>query len=259
MLGRAMISGLLVGRNGGRPIGRRALTRLQQPNERDDHGRSREDRRAALLAVCAGGAAAAALGIYMFRQRRIAFADANVVLERPKRPDLPTLSLKEISQHNRDHARKWVTFKQGVYDITDFIGSHPGGDKILLAAGGSLEPFWSLYAQHKSTQVLEILEELRIGNLDEKDMQETAGSVDANDPYSADPRRHPALIVNSEKPYNAETPPSLLADSFVTPIELFFVRNHLPVPQVADLSKHQLRVEVQNGKKKGAVTLNVDD
>jgi sulfite oxidase len=38
----------------------------------------------------------------------------------------------------------WVSFKDGVYDITDFIKRHPGGDyNILMVAGGPLEPFFS--------------------------------------------------------------------------------------------------------------------
>jgi len=50
-----------------------------------------------------------------------------------------------------------------VYDITDFVEEHPGGDKILMAAGGSLEPFWLLYAVHKNPEVLALLEQFRIG------------------------------------------------------------------------------------------------
>ena len=61
---------------------------------------------------------------------------------------------------------------QGVYDVTDFVGSHPGGNKILMAAGGAIEPFWALYAQHKTAEVAEILEGLRIGNLDPADIVE---------------------------------------------------------------------------------------
>ena len=37
--------------------------------------------------------------------------------------------------------------------------------------------------------------------------------------------------VRTARPFNAETPAQLLVDSFVTPNELFYVRNHLPVPQ----------------------------
>jgi sulfite oxidase len=38
-----------------------------------------------------------------------------------------------------------VTGQDGVYDITDFIASHPGGAaKIMMAAGGAVEPFWAM-------------------------------------------------------------------------------------------------------------------
>lgn len=57
-----------------------------------------------------------------------------------------------------------------MYDITDFIKNHPGGDKILLAAGGAVDPYWNIYQQHKTPEVLELLEEMRIGNLDERDV-----------------------------------------------------------------------------------------
>lgn len=52
------------------------------------------------------------------------------------------------------------------------------------------------------------------------------------DPYIAEPSRHPALIPRSSNPCNAETPASLLAANPITPTDLFYVRNHLPVPQV---------------------------
>lgn len=42
------------------------------------------------------------------------------------RTDLPVYSRDDISKHNTMEARIWVTFKEGVYDITDFIEMHPG-------------------------------------------------------------------------------------------------------------------------------------
>ena len=56
---------------------------------------------------------------------------------------------------------------------------------------------------------------------------------DVNDPYANDPQRHPALIVNQETPFNAESPPSLHMDHFLTPADLFFVRNHMPAADVS--------------------------
>jgi sulfite oxidase len=45
-------------------------------------------------------------------------------------------------------------------------------------------------------------------------------------------KSHPVLVVRSAKPFNAETPPELLVDSPTTPNDVFYVRNHLPVPAV---------------------------
>ena len=74
-----------------------------------------------------------------------------------------------------------------MYDITEFIDNHPGGlDKISLAAGTSLEPFWALYAVHKREGVLQILEQYRIGNLTQ---EELAQNVEDNDPFSREPKR----------------------------------------------------------------------
>ena len=40
----------------------------------------------------------------------------------------------------------WVTYNGEVYDITKFIQNHPGGrDKISLAAGKDIGPFWKMY------------------------------------------------------------------------------------------------------------------
>lgn len=167
-------------------------------------------------------------------------SDAVVKAGQPRK-DLPTYRLADIGKHKTPESGIWVTYKNGVYDITDFMVGHPGGEKILLAAGSSVEPFWELYGIHKNPQVFEILEELRIGNVDPDDLN-AMPKHSPNDPYSKDPRRHPALKVNSEKPFNAEVPMQLLADNFITPNNLFFVRNHLPVPLV-DKGKFQLEVQ----------------
>ena len=42
--------------------------------------------------------------------------------------------------------------------------------------------------------------------------------------------KHPAMIVHDSRPFNAETP--LARQSFLTPGELFFSRNHGPIPAV---------------------------
>jgi sulfite oxidase len=39
---------------------------------------------------------------------------------------LPTFTEEEVAKHNKDAERIWISYKNGVYDITDFIESHPG-------------------------------------------------------------------------------------------------------------------------------------
>lgn len=59
----------------------------------------------------------------------------------------------EVEQHASEAEGIWVTFGEGVYDVTSFVSKHPGGNKILMAAGGALEPYWAMYAQHKQPAV----------------------------------------------------------------------------------------------------------
>ena len=70
-----------------------------------------------------------------------------------------------------------------------------------------------------------MLEQYRIGNLRDEDVQQNkAQMAAADDPFANAPSRHPALIVNQQKPFNAETPLNILGDSFLTPQDLMFVR-----------------------------------
>uniref|UniRef100_A0A0R3RK36 sulfite oxidase n=1 Tax=Elaeophora elaphi TaxID=1147741 RepID=A0A0R3RK36_9BILA len=173
----------------------------------------------------------------------IGHADTKDNMKIEMRNNLPFYRMEEVKKHGKDAESIWVTFQRGVYDITNFIQSHPGGDKILLAAGGPIDPYWNIYRQHLTDATLEILEELRIGNLDERDIMVIEPyHSDENDPYRNDPKRHPSLIVRSEKPFNAETPRELIMDNFYTTNDLFYVRNHMPVPAI-DAKKHKLVIE----------------
>eukprot|EP00095_Tigriopus_kingsejongensis_P002338 snap_masked-scaffold868_size86715-processed-gene-0.6 protein:Tk02338 transcript:snap_masked-scaffold868_size86715-processed-gene-0.6-mRNA-1 annotation:"probable sulfite mitochondrial" len=146
---------------------------------------------------------------------------------------LPTFRMADISKHDALDKRVWVTYKHGVYDITDFVPKHPGAKNIMMAAGGSIEPFWETYAVHKNNQeVYRMLEDFRIGNLDEQDFLDQAKAPDAHDPFANEPKRHPALKPSSQKPFNAETPLEFLMENFYTPNEMFFVRSHLPTPEI---------------------------
>ncbi|XP_012288877.1 sulfite oxidase isoform X2 [Orussus abietinus] len=159
------------------------------------------------------------------------------------REDLRTYTLEEVGKHDNKKTGIWVTFKHGVYNITDFVDKHPGGpSKIMMAAGGSIEPFWMMFANHNNKEIHALLESMRIGNLSEEDVNHATDGMD--DPYAWEPKRHKALIINGHKPFCAETPPSLLVKSFTTPGDLFYVRHHLPVPKV-DVDDYELEIAIE--------------
>ena len=127
--------------------------------------------------------------------------------------------------------------QDGVYDVTDFIPNHPGGpDKLMMAAGGAVDPFWQLYQQHlRAPAVQETLQRCRIGTLDPAEAAAAAaGAADAADPYAGDPAPHPALRLHARAPCTAEVPAALLTHSWITPAELWYVRSHHPVPALSE-------------------------
>jgi sulfite oxidase len=86
----------------------------------------------------------------------------------------------------------------------------------------------------------------RIGNLSAADAAaiEAEGEGSFGDAYGADPPRPRAaeLRIPSTRPWNSEPQPAALVEAFYTPNELFFVRNHNPVPLV-DESEWELEIE----------------
>jgi cytochrome b involved in lipid metabolism len=84
-------------------------------------------------------------------------------------------SLDEVSKHNKPNDA-WVTFRNNVYDITEFINNHPGGSIILKAIGKDLEDVWTennvLWHINNPT-VIKTLEKYKIGTLKEGFTQNT--------------------------------------------------------------------------------------
>jgi uncharacterized protein with NAD-binding domain and iron-sulfur cluster len=80
-------------------------------------------------------------------------------------------TINDVSKHNKpDDA--WVIYKNNVYDITNFISNHPGGQIILNALGKDLEKVWKEYyvQWHMNNEsVLKKLETYKIGTLEIKE------------------------------------------------------------------------------------------
>ncbi len=111
-----------------------------------------------------------------------------------------------------------------------------------------MEPFWSIYTIHKTKEVREILDSYLIGKLKKDELKGRANiMLDIPKPYANEPVRHPAFVINSLTPFDAETPPELLMDNDKTPNDIFFVRNHLPVPIISK-EEYRLTIELPGDK-----------
>jgi sulfite oxidase len=124
--------------------------------------------------------------------------------------------------------------------------------QILRAVGSSIDRYWDIFAIHKRDDVYAVLNEYYIGDIDPQDLingQLPCEGVD--DPFVRDPERCPELIIHTAKPCNAETPTSAL-DTFITPNEKFYVRNHLWVPGITEVEakEHDLAIELPDGTEK---------
>lgn len=167
---------------------------------------------------------------------------------------LPQYAIEDVVQHNNTETGIWVTYGTDVYDITEFVDSHPGGDKILLAAGHSIEPFWDLYTVHHKGEVKEILDSMKIGQIVLADRMRLANRS-KHDPYEKEPARAPVFRVNSLKPFDGEPLPHSLIKNFVTPNSHFYIRNHLPVPEI-NIDTYKLEIKIAS---KPAIVLSMEE
>lgn len=179
------------------------------------------------------------LGSYFLYSAPVAHAEAP--------PAGRTIRLSEVRKHGAKAERRWVVKGTKVYDITDWIPNHPGGEVILRAVGGVIDPYWEIFTIHKKKDVYDILEQYYVGDLDPRDLVDgKVPSDDIEDPFQNDPKRDSRLVVHSDRPFNAETAPGDLA-TFITPNNTFYVRHHLWVPQI-DPKSHKLQIELPDGE-----------
>ena len=116
---------------------------------------------AAITAITAG-----VIVVYGLVQEPIR-ADASNDTEKQVNVDGPVkyIRLKELKKHGASAKSIWVSRGTAVYDISSWIEGHPGGSVIMRAAGGALEPYWSVFSFHSRPDILEILEEFKIGEV----------------------------------------------------------------------------------------------
>mmetsp|Transcript_34415 Transcript_34415/g.83253 ORF Transcript_34415/g.83253 Transcript_34415/m.83253 type:complete len:668 (-) Transcript_34415:178-2181(-) len=174
--------------------------------------------------------------------------------EEDEEDNLPTYTMAQVTQNNGKGSSKrvWMTYGGCVYDTTDFIANHPGGsEKILLAAGGPIEPHWHLFRIHFATDLpQQFLEKMLIGNLHPTDQEKVDDDMEqltdeGEDPYGHEPSpRSPLLKVHSEQSMNAEVDAKILRMHYITPISEFYIRHHHPVPLLSEKDVDDFRLDV---------------
>ena len=99
------------------------------------------------------------------------------VKETCSREDFGTYySIEEVKKHTTKDSL-WTYYKGEVYDVTEFMGSHPGGSLILNAGGKDLEQVWEDlgYSWHmENPYVMKTLKKYKIGKLKEGFQSKTA-------------------------------------------------------------------------------------
>ncbi|MGK3754008.1 MAG: DMSO/TMAO reductase YedYZ molybdopterin-dependent catalytic subunit [Bacillariaceae sp.] len=189
----------------------------------------------------------------------------------------PEYTAEEVAKNNGKNEKPvWMTYAGTVYNVTSFVKNHPGGmERILLAAGGPVEPHWHLYRQHFSSDLpMTLLEPLAVGTLREIDQDAVDDMMEQKmenekDPYEDEPERpgipigpearsKTALKVHSDAPMNAEVPEHILTRSYLTPNHLYYMRHHHPVPLLSKEQIENYRLEIdlsEYGKGKSRISL----
>lgn len=129
-----------------------------------------------------------------------------------------------------------MTYHDGVYDLTKFAKSHPGGSsKLLMAKGGPIEPFWEMYPFHKEENIVNLLAEYRIGTLEADEVLAADQLPDFKEMQTQNLQRSKEQPLLQQFPYCAQTPSSNLVwsrENWLTNASQMFERNHNLVPEI---------------------------
>lgn len=111
---------------------------------------------------------------------------------------------------------------------------------------------------------MRLMEHMAVGRLAEADqdaIDEQMEALEKDDPYQHEPKRNPHLKVHSDTPMNAEVPSHLLTQSYLTPSDQFYIRNHHPVPLLTakQIQEYRLKIDLSAYKGGKKISLSLDD
>eukprot|EP00581_Thalassiosira_minuscula_P003989 CAMPEP_0183735182 /NCGR_PEP_ID=MMETSP0737-20130205/45923_1 /TAXON_ID=385413 /ORGANISM="Thalassiosira miniscula, Strain CCMP1093" /LENGTH=595 /DNA_ID=CAMNT_0025968849 /DNA_START=35 /DNA_END=1819 /DNA_ORIENTATION=+ len=246
---------------------------LLAPLATNDANASENSTDLASLLVLVGTTAASMIGVHIAQCEEAPKKKGSNATSSDDSDDGPEYTADQVSTNNgKDGKPVWMTYAGKVYDVTSFVSNHPGGDRLLLAAGGPIEPHWHLYRQHFASDLpMRLLEPLAIGNLRESDQDAVDEMMEEimekeKDPYEFEPERvitdndTDGMRVHSDQPMNAEVPEHLLTRNYLTPSYLYYIRHHHPVPYLSQTQIDNYRLEIDlSAYNKGKVRLSLDD
>ncbi|PSN39277.1 Cytochrome b5 [Blattella germanica] len=84
----------------------------------------------------------------------------------------PKLYRREEVAHKNNSQNAWIVIHNSVYDVTQFLNEHPGGEEVLLEQAGKdgTEAFEDV---GHSTDARDMMKKYKIGDLVEEDRIET--------------------------------------------------------------------------------------
>jgi len=69
--------------------------------------------------------------------------ELQMIKEHSKKCESIEISMEDVEKHNTKESL-WTILKDKVYDVTNFLESHPGGvNKLMLGAGADCTPLFS--------------------------------------------------------------------------------------------------------------------
>ena len=89
-----------------------------------------------------------------------------------------------------------------------------------------------------------IIGHLRPIDQEKIDLQMEKLTDETADPYENEPTRNSKLIVHGDTPMNAEVPRDIITQSYITPEDMFYIRNHHPVPLLSEKDAENFELEV---------------
>ncbi len=77
---------------------------------------------------------------------------------------LATYTLADVEKHNSD-TDCWMAVDGSVYDVSNFVDQHPGGERILMGCGKDASSIFASIPKHEGPRAQDLLPKFKIGTL----------------------------------------------------------------------------------------------